>query len=330
MKRVAVDTLIRSALAVMPLPAIRPIAPEEAVGRLVAVPVLAPGPLPPVAIALREGLAVHAEALVGAGPQTPVMLMKRPRLVRPGDAMPAGSDALLDPEAAFDQGAFLEITESAVPGLHIRQAGADLASGAVIARTGARLSPEQAMAARMAGIESVAIVDLTAALEGFDAPLAMVLGQSLKGCGFQMVAPGEALVRLVQSPETAPRLALQPGETGGLRIDNGQLVFEVPPRFDGALGMLLAFLLPLVCRWTGAQPLPVSGRLGRKISAAIGMTEIVLLRGEDQTLTPLAMGEITLATLLAADGFLVVPPDVEGFAAGETITACRLAPLIAS
>jgi molybdopterin biosynthesis enzyme len=94
--------------------------------------------------------------------------------------------------------------------------------------------------------------------------------------------------------------------------------------------MLLGLLLPLVCRWTGAQPLPVSGRLGRKISAAIGMTEIVLLRAEDQTLTPLATGEITLATLLAADGFLVVPPDVEGFAAGETITACRLAPLIAS
>ncbi|MCZ8181420.1 MAG: hypothetical protein O9322_00460 [Beijerinckiaceae bacterium] len=323
------DSLITNGLGHQPeIPVLR-LAPEAAIGRLAASALIAPGALPAEAIALRAGLAVRAEDLVGAGPQSPVLLTDRPLALAPGDALPPGTDALLDPEAVQDQGTFLEITDSAVPGLHIRRRGEDLAAGQIILPAGCSVTPAHALAARLAGHDSLPVFDLTASLEGFDAPLATLLTRMLEECGFRITPGDSALFRLEPARGTTPRLALHPGETGWIERTAEGYRIEVPPRFDGALAMILAVLLPLVCDWTGARPVAQTGRLARKLSAGLGSTAIALFRTGTERLEPLALGEITLTAWLAADSYAVLPQGIEGFAAGETFTTYRLAPLLA-
>lgn len=323
------DSLIVPWQAAAPALPVSALAPEAAIGRLAASVIVAPGPVPPGSIALRAGLAVRAEDLIGAGPQSPVMQTGHPPALRPGDLLPAGTDALLDPEAMQDQGAFLEITESAVPGLHIRRQGEDLAPGQVIVPASGRISARQAFAARLAGLDTLPVFDLSASLEGFDASLAALLTRLLAACGFR-ISPGDsALVQLEPARTTTPRLALQPGETGWVEPTGKGFRIEVPPRFDGALAMTLAVLLPLVRHWTGARPVAQSGILSRKLSAGLGIAAIALFKTGPERLEPLALGEITLASWLAADSYAVLPPGIEGFAAGETFTTYRLAPLLA-
>lgn len=323
------DSLIAPCLAQGPALPVLHMAPEAAIGRLAASAILATGPVPPEAIALRAGLAVRADDLVGAGPQSPVLVMDRPPALVPGDALPPGTDALLDPDSVQDQGAFLEITDSAVPGLHIRRRGEDLAEGQIILPAGGRVTPAHAFAARMAGHDSLAVHDLTASLDGIDPALAALLSRLLEECGIRILAGGTALFRLEPARETMPRLALHPGETGWLEPVEGGIRIEIPLRFDGALALVLAAILPLVCHWTGASPVTQSGRLSRKLSAGLGSTAIALFRTGPEQLEPLALGEITLAAWLAADSYAVLPPGIEGFAAGETFTPHRLAPLLA-
>lgn len=330
MRLTPLDSLIAACRAHWPELPVLCLAPEAAIGRIAASTLTAPGAVPAEAIALRAGLAIRAEDLVGAGPHSPVLRMDRPPALAPGDALPAGTDALLDPEAMQDQGAFLEMTESAVPGLHIRRRGEDLAAGQTILPAGGRVETAHALAARLAGLDAVPVYDLAASLDGFDAPLDALLTRLLAACGFR-ISPGDsALVWLEPARGTIPRLALQPGETGWIEPAGNGFQVEIPPRFDGALAMILAVILPLVCQGTAARPLAQTGILSRKLSAGLGSTAIALFRSGAETLEPLALGEITLASWLAADSYAVLPPGIEGFAAGETFTTYRLNPLLAS
>jgi molybdopterin biosynthesis enzyme len=181
----------------------------------------------------------------------------------------------------------------------------------------------------MAELETLPVFDLTASLDGFDPVLAALLAALLEDCGIRIGTGGMALFRLEPARETTPRLALQPGETGWLEPVEGGIRLEIPPRFDGALAMVLAVLLPILCHWTGARPFPQAGTLARKVSAGLGSTSIALLAENAGRLTPLGIGEITLASWLASAGYCVLPPGIEGFAAGATLAAHRLAPLLA-
>lgn len=322
--------LIESCLASLPALPVRSLLPEAAIGRIVAAPLHALSAVPPGSIALRAGLAVAAEALLGASPQSPVMVMAAPPAITAGAMMPAGCDALIDPDAVTDHGAFLEITESPVPGLHLRLAGSDLAAGTMIASAGAPFTADQALAARLAGLDAVSCFDPSASLSGFPEPLAGWLRHRLGSIGIREAAADEAATFVLAATDAAPRLALQPGESGWIAGEGGQVRIAIPPRFDAALGLLLGAVLPALMRWTGAALCPMTDRLARKITAAPGLASLVLLKAETEGLTPLALGDVTLASLTMADHFLLVPPGVEGFAAGDRVTVFRLNPLLAS
>jgi molybdopterin biosynthesis enzyme len=118
-------------------------------------------------------------------------------------------------------------------------------------------------------------------------------------------------------------IALRPGETAGCGVVGARPVILVPGRLEAALAATLLLVLPCLDHLTGAGPRrPTwSGRLTRKVSSSIGMTELVLLRSSEEGFEPLAVGDLTLGAVAAADAWLAVAADREGFAAGETVAA---------
>jgi molybdopterin molybdotransferase len=121
-------------------------------------------------------------------------------------------------------------------------------------------------------------------------------------------------------------IALRPGETSGFGVVGTTPVILVPGRLESALATTLALVLPCLDHLMNAAPrLPsLSGPLTRKVSSAIGMTEVVLLRRMREELVPVAAGDLTFAAIASADAWLAVPPDSEGFAAGETVAVFLL------
>jgi molybdopterin biosynthesis enzyme len=343
----------------------RPIRPDAGVGRVLAVPIRAAGPLPPKAVALRDGWAVAAGDVVGASPYSPIVLTGPPPWIETGQPLPAGSDGVLPPDGLSAQGGVFEIVASIAPGEGVRPAGGDAGAGAVLREAGQRIRPIDAALALAAGIERVSVREprvqiltlpcglsrdatgelverlvaaagarierirvpsrdaaaIAAALQGRDADLLVIAG----GTGFGR--EDHAAVALAASGSLiAHGVALRPGETAGCGLVGATPVILVPGRLDPALAASLVLVLPCLDRLMGAGPrLPtLAGPLTRKISSAVGMTEVVLLRRSGPGLEPLAVGDLTLAAMAGAEGWLAVPSDSEGFSAGATVAAFLL------
>ena len=66
--------------------------------------------------------------------------------------------------------------------------------------------------------------------------------------------------------------------------------------------------------------------LDRKITSAIGFTDLVRVRLQDGRATPLGPADAGgLARVVASDGWVLVPEGQEGFPAGTAVTVhCRL------
>ena len=318
------DALARLAAALAPVPA-REVALAEAAGRVLAEPLVVPAPVPPRALALRDGWAVAAADTVGASPYGPVVLANAPAFVRAGEPLPEGTDALLPPDAVVLGVA--EASESAAPGEGVRRPGADAAAGHVLRPAGVRLRPLDLAAAGAAGLSRctvrIPVLGLAGESPGLDL-LARLAAQS----GFSVCRDGSAdasLRVIARGPgEAGPlaELALRPGEAA-FGVDPP--VVAVPARLDGALAVWLVLLRPLLERAAGAAPVaPRSGPLRRKIASAVGLTELALLRVDGDGFDPLAVGDLPLSAIAAADAFLAVPPSSEGYAAGETVRAFPL------
>jgi molybdopterin molybdotransferase len=336
-----VPRLVPLADALMPLlaasraAAVVEVATAEALGRIAAAPVHAPAAFPPSAIALRDGLAVSSAALVGASPYAPALLTDHPVAVRAGAALPAGTDAVIPADAANSSAGFVEIGQSAYPGEAVVPAGGDLAAGTLLVRRGDRISPEQQLALAAIGRDSIAVYAATFAVAPASAPaIGAWLSARLSGLGLARCPPAKADIVVgsgaaAAGPDaglaapTAVRLALRPGDTADMAAVAGRTpVIMVPDRFDGAVAASFALLLPLAARLTGRAVNTKARPLARKIASAVGFTEIALLRTTaDGSYEPLAVGQISLATLLAADAVALIPPESEGAAAGTLLAA---------
>ncbi len=339
----------------------RPLPIGEAAGRVLAEPMRSPAPVPARATATRDGWAVAATDVVGASSHSPVVLAAPP-WVEAGQPMPAGTDAVLPPDGVTAQNDLAEIVADVAPGEGVRRAGEDVLSGAILREAGERVRPSDIAVALGAGIEQVSIraarvhvvslpaVDISGDLvarlaegagalvgrTGLTSRQAGDIADALSKAetGLIVVIGGTGLGREDHGAEAlaasgsliAHGIALRPGETCGCGVAGTTPTILVPGRLDSALAATLALVLPCLDHLMGAAPrLPsVSGPLTRKVSSAVGMTEIVLLRRVGEGLEPVAAGDLTLAAIAGADAWLAVPPDSEGFAAGETIAAFLL------
>jgi molybdopterin biosynthesis enzyme len=78
---------------------------------------------------------------------------------------------------------------------------------------------------------------------------------------------------------------------------------------------------PLINRLAGAQTSDVAVKvtLMRKVTSTIGFAEVVPLARSGDGVEPLASGYLPLQSLARADGWVLVPPESEGYPEGTEI-----------
>ena len=331
----------------------RPVAPREAAvadaeGRVLASDAAVRTPQPAAAIALRDGWAVRADAVSDAGPYTPMPVTAV--WVDAGAAMPPGTDAVLPRDAVMSSGASAEALAPATAGDGVLADGTDAAPDKPLRRAGERLRAVDVAALQGAGIARVSIREPRArivAMPGCDAA-ALAVARGVSGQGANVIFV-RALERALADAHTdivitiggtgdgrddasvallarmgevdIHGFGIAPGETAALGVVKGHPVLMLPGRLDAALAAFLVVGEPLLARLTGlaAREPGMPVKLTRKIVSTVGMAEVVPVRRTGDGVEPLASGHWPLQALTRADGYVLLPPESEGAAAGTTI-----------
>jgi molybdopterin molybdotransferase len=312
---------------------------------------------PAHAIALRDGFALAAGTVADATPYSPVPLASMPPRVDVGDALPDGTDAVAQLDSIVSRGTAAEAVAPVSPGEGVLWAGGDASGRVPLRRVGKRVRELDIPALAAIGISEVTIrsprivvgcgsarrtpiIDaaldmLVHAVAGAGGrvkaarPDAKVFDQPLSDADLVIAVGGtgtgrndEAVRLLAQHGQVEVHgIAVSPGETAAFGSIDERPVLLVPGRIDAMLAIWLLIGRYLVARLAGgavddfAAMLP----LKRKISSAIGTTELVPVACSAGTAEPLASGYLSLTALARSDGWIVVPPESEGFAAGTRV-----------
>lgn len=346
----AVLALIEARVEAVPSQLFRPVAVQ---GLTLAEDVVA-SERPPLALALRDGFAVDSAAIADAGPYAPVTLTAA-RRCDAGQPMPEGTDAVLPLDAVTLRGETTEAIGSVSPGEGVLPAGGDAVPQTPLRRAGQRLRAIDIALISAARIEAIAIrqprigiahggaedriirgalgmlvnavfevggrvsqhqVMLDAALAEAESDAIIAVGGTGSG---RRDAAVQNLARLGQVEMHG--IAISPGETAAFGFVGKRPVVLVPGRLDAALAAWLLIGRHLVAKLAGgaveftAATLP----LKRKVTSTIGMTELIPVACADGMAEPRAAGYLSLTALARSDGWIVVPPDSEGFAAGTPV-----------
>ncbi len=323
---------------------------EEAGGAILAEPLLACGPIPARPYAIRAGYAVAATDLVGVSAYSPLALPALPPWVEAGGPLPDGADAVVPRDAVVTGGRFAEIVVSVTPGEGARRTGEDAPMGALLRPAGLPLRAGDVALARETGTTHVTVRRAMIALAGVRSPgFADILRRAgaagfaletssdlsadwLKDSGADigvLLTQGQRLADDVAArggSVVARGLAMRPGEDVEVALLGGKPLVALSPRVDVQFAAACALLCPILNRLAGHEPatLRLRGPLLRKLASSIGLTEIALVRQHGADLEPLAVGHLSLPALSAAQGWLAIPPESEGWREGETVEAFAL------
>jgi molybdopterin molybdotransferase len=311
--------------------------------------------LPPAPIALRDGYAVEAAAMTDAGPYSPLPLPAKPQRVNAGEPLPSGADAVAPFDAINERG---EAVAAVAPGDGALPAGADAAADAPLRRAGGRLRAVDIAALAAAGIADVTVREPRVHLACGSVPTTPLIGAALDmlthaaavaGCAVDVsraaggldtaitdesadavIAVGgtgsgrrdAAVHALAQVGRVEVHgMAIAPGETAAFGFAGSRPVLLVPGRIDAALAVWLLVGRDLVAKLAGgkAEDFATMLPLKRKVASTIGLTELIPVRCAGGMAEPLASGYLSFAALAGSDGWIVVPPDSEGFNAGTPV-----------
>jgi molybdopterin molybdotransferase len=121
-------------------------------------------------------------------------------------------------------------------------------------------------------------------------------------------------------------IAVSPGETAALGFVGTRPVLLMPGRLDSALAIWLLIGRRIMAKLGGGrvEDTPRMLPLRRKVTSTIGLAELVPVRYEENSADgtvadPLASGYLSFEALTGSDGWIVVPADSEGFAAGTPV-----------
>jgi molybdopterin biosynthesis enzyme len=317
--------------------------------------------LPPHDIAAADGFALRSRDLVGASSYSPLPLTTLPAWVEAGDAIPAGSDCVLDSDSLDQSGPMSLVLAEAIPGQGVRRAGSDIAAGSLVVEPGRRVLARDLLIARAAGMGTLKvrrprlrivnipggtvtsdliaesartagaeIVSVTAA--GRDtASIAAAI--DVGGCDLLLTVGGSGVGR-TDATVTAFRgrgeivahgIAVQPGRTSAVgRVGNTPVVV-LPGAPDQAFAAWWTLALPVLDRLSGRRPRKtLKLPLARKIASGVGIAEIVLLERKQGQWVTLAAGDLSLDAIARAEAWLTVPGGAEGYAAGAAVDAYML------
>jgi molybdopterin biosynthesis enzyme len=333
----------------------RDVALDEALGCVLATDVTALESRPAHPVALSDGWAVRAELIQDAGPYSPIALSPAPAWVEVGDRLPPDADTILPPDAVTVRGDNFEAIANAAPGTGVLAAGGNVVRGALLRRAGERLRASDIAALAALGVAivharrpNIRIVPtnprlghgivatlLTHTVEAAggtaviasDLPLERALLDEGASAVFVIGGTGQgkrdaSVTALARVGRVAIHgFGIAPGETGGLGEAGGRPVLLFPGRFDAALAVWLLVGSKLVARLAGSteQAMSMQARLTRKIASQVGIAEVVLVRRGADGLEPFASTVLSLAALARADGWVLVPPESEGFPAGAMV-----------
>ena len=322
-----------------------------ALGRTLAEDVVA-AQLPPLTIALRDGFAVEAGAIADAGPYSPVPFALKPQWVEVGEPLPSGTDAVAPFDAVNDRG---EAIAAVSPGEGVLAAGGDCTPCTPLRRAGERMRAIDIAVIAAAGIAEVAVRSpririacgstmktplIESALDGL-AHAATAAGCTvLEGGGLDRALADESADAVIAlggtgsgrrdaAVKTLARLggveahgiAASPGETAAFGFAGARPVLLVPGRLDAALAIWLLIGRHVAAKLAGGgvADLPVTLPLKRKVTSTIGLTELIPVSCAGGVAEPLASGYLSLQSLARSDGWIVVPAESEGFAAGTPV-----------
>jgi molybdopterin biosynthesis enzyme len=118
-------------------------------------------------------------------------------------------------------------------------------------------------------------------------------------------------------------IGLTPGETAAFGIVDTRPVLVLPGRLDAALAVWLVLgrhMLARLAARDGDDPDPAwPVTLARKITSSVGLAEVIVVRRDGGRAVPLASGYLSLQALAQADGWILVPPDLEGVPADAMV-----------
>jgi molybdopterin molybdotransferase len=319
---------------------------------------------PPCDVAAADGWALRARDLVGASSYSPLPLANSPVWVEAGDAIPKDCDCVIDADLVDRTGPMVQVLAEAIPGQGVRRIGGDIAEGSPVVAAGQPVRPVDLMIARAAGLEKLnvrrprlRVINIPAA-SGATATAALIAeiarAAGADVIGYQAAArDAEAIVKALDASSCdvmvttggsgvgrtdaavaalagrgeviAHGIALQPGRTAAIGSIGKIPVIALPGAPDQALAAWWTLVLPVLDCLSERQPRqPVTLPLARKIASSVGIAEIVLLEKIKDAWMPLAVGELSLATIARADAWLAVSGGTEGFAAGTPVDAYML------
>jgi molybdopterin molybdotransferase len=348
------DVLARIRALVNPVPECTA-ALEEAVGHVLAADLIMGEPLPGVALALRDGWAVQSALTSDASSYAPVPIPSAV-LIDMGQPLPPEADAVAAIDGVIVHAGNVQALAPVYPGEGVLPAGADLARGATLMHAGRQLSATHIALLKSAGVRNVrlraprvmlararmdplieAALECTAhavgcaggtaikcnanaglkeILQAADADATVVIGGT--GCG----EDDKAVSSLASVGGVAVHgIGLMPGETAAFGSVHGRPALLLPGRLDAALAVWHMLGRPLLARLSASsEPLYVAqATLARKIASTAGLAELIPVECKESCATPLAASYLPISALARANGWLLIPPESEGFQAQSEV-----------
>jgi len=168
------DVLALLSARLSPLPG-EDVGLHEAAGRVLAVDVKAPSPVPSFDRAAMDGYALRGEETFGAGSYNPLELevvgtclpgksfarsVEKGQAVRimTGAPLPRGTDAVLPAEMAEESNGKVKMNEPVPPGRHVSHQGEDIQAGSRVFHAGRALRPQDVGILAALGIAPVFVV----------------------------------------------------------------------------------------------------------------------------------------------------------------------------
>jgi molybdopterin molybdotransferase len=154
--------------------------------------------------------------------------------------------------------------------------------------------------------------------EATDADLVLTLGGTSAGERDRVPAALESVGSVHRHG-----VALQPGHPVGFGEGEGTPVVMLPGYPVGCLVAAMALVRPAVGRLAHravAEPPATEATLSRKLASPVGTRTYARVALEDGVATPIrARGSSVLSSVTAADGWVVVPEETEGYPASHTV-----------